>query len=122
MSAYLRSKPKKREWVSRALDRTFSPTSGAIAPIWQDDKTVIAYAEDRGTAHVVHVDATGKSAPKWLTTGRKIVKAFNAVAGGAGATIAYVASEVNQLTELFVLTKSGERRLSDLSASLVAES
>ncbi|MFM7493128.1 MAG: hypothetical protein ACKO2A_04370, partial [Acidimicrobiaceae bacterium] len=103
----------KREWVSRALDRTFSPTSGAIAPIWQDDKTLIAYAEDRGTAHVVQVDATGKSAPKWLTSGRKIVKAFNAVTGGAGATIAYVASEVNQLTELFVLTKSGERRLSD---------
>ncbi|MGA1098826.1 MAG: S9 family peptidase [Ilumatobacteraceae bacterium] len=118
----LEIKTKKREWVSRALDRTFSPTSGAIAPIWQDDKTLIAYAEDRGTAHVVQVDATGKSAPKWLTTGRKIVKAFNAVAGGAGATIAYVASEVNQLTELFVLTKSGERRLSDLSASLIAAS
>ena len=115
-------KTKKREWISRALDRTFSPTSGAVAPIWRDDKTLIAYAEDRGTAHVVQVDATGKTAPKWLTTGRRIVKSFNAAGDGANNTIAFVASEVNQLTELFVLTKSGERRLSDLSESLIAES
>jgi dipeptidyl aminopeptidase/acylaminoacyl peptidase len=115
-------KTKKRKWVSRALDRTFSPTSGAIAPIWQDDKTLIAYAENRGTAHIVKVDASGKAAPKWLTSGRRIVKAFNAAGKGRKNTIAFVASEVNRLTELYVLTKSGERRLSDLSASLVAAS
>jgi dipeptidyl aminopeptidase/acylaminoacyl peptidase len=122
----LEIKTKKREWVSRALDRTFSPTSGAVAPIWSDEKTLIAYAEDRGTAHVVQVDATGKTAPKWLTSGRRIVKSFNAAGASsstsANTTIAFVASEVNQLTELFVLTKSGERRLSDLSAPLVAAS
>jgi dipeptidyl aminopeptidase/acylaminoacyl peptidase len=118
----LEIKTKKREWVSRALDRTFSPTSGAIAPIWRDENTLIAYAEDRGTAHVVQVDATGKIAPKWLTSGRRIVKSFNAIGGAENATVAFVASEVNQLTELFVLTESGEKRLSNLSALLIAES
>jgi dipeptidyl aminopeptidase/acylaminoacyl peptidase len=118
----LEIKTKKREWVSRALDRTFSPTSGTIAPVWLDDETLIAYAEDRGTAHVVQVDATGKIAPKWLTSGRRIVKSFNVSGSAENATVAFVASEVNQLTELFVLTEFGEKRLSNLSALLIAES
>ncbi|MEI8023624.1 MAG: prolyl oligopeptidase family serine peptidase, partial [Actinomycetota bacterium] len=106
---------KKREWVSRALDRTFSPTSGTVAPIWADNKTLIAYAEDRGTAHVVQVDASGKTAPKWLTTGRRTVKSF----GAANKIITFVASEVDQLTELFSTTNQGENRLSNISTNFV---
>lgn len=113
----LEIKTKQREWVSRGLDRTFSPTSGAIAPIWTSNNTLIAYAEDRGTTHVAQIDATGKKNPSWLTTGRRIVKAFHA----SGGTIAFVASAVDQVTELYAITKSGERRLSDVGATLVAQ-
>ncbi len=109
-------KTKQRAWVSRDLDRTFSPTSGGIAPIWSNDNTLIAYAEDRGTAHVVQVDATGKTSPKWLTTGRRIVKAFHAASG----TIAFVASSVNELTELHTVVNNAERKLSSLSTALLA--
>jgi len=106
----------KRQWVTRALDRTFAPTSGPVAPVWADDNTLIAYAEDRGTARIVQVDASGKKDPSYLTGGRRIIKSFHA----AGGTIAFVASEVNQPTELYVLVKGKERRLSDVGASLVA--
>ena len=108
---------KKRVWVSRDLDRTFAPTSGAIAPVWTDNDTLIAYAEDRGTAHVVKVDASGARSPEWLTKGRRIVKAFHA----AGGTIGFVASTVNEMTEAFTLIKGIEQRISDLSASPVGE-
>jgi len=118
----LEIRTKKRQWVSRRLDRTFSPTSGAVAPIWTDNNTLVAYAENRGTAHVVRVDARGKAAPRWLTKGKRVVKSFSAVSGKSNSTIAFVASEVDQLTELFVLQRSGEKRLSNLSAALVAQS
>ncbi|MEK7296166.1 MAG: S9 family peptidase, partial [Actinomycetota bacterium] len=107
---------KKRQWVSRALDRTFMPTSGGIAPAWTGNNTLICYAEDRGTAHVVQIDASGKKNPSFLTAGRRMTKAFDV----AGETIAFVASEVNQANELYVLVKSHERRLSEVGATLVS--
>ncbi|NCZ68470.1 MAG: S9 family peptidase, partial [Acidimicrobiia bacterium] len=108
---------KKRQWVSRALDRTFATTAGSIAPIWMPDGSLLAYAEDRGTAHVVKVDPTGKTAPEWLTTGRRIVKMVHA----AGGVVGFVASAVNQLTEAYAIVAGKERKLSDLGANLIAE-
>lgn len=107
---------KKRQWVSRSLDRTFAPTSGGIAPTWADANTLIAYAEDRGTAHVVQIDASGKKEPSYLTHGRRMTKSFDS----AGGTIAFVASEVNQCSELYVLVKGKERRLTDVGAAFIA--
>ena len=108
---------KKREWVSRALDRTFATTSGSIAPIWMPDGSLLAFAEDRGTAHVAKVDPTGKNVPEWLTSGRRIVKSVHA----ANGVIGFVASAVNQMTEAFSIVAGKERKLSDLGANLVAE-
>ena len=108
---------KKRQWVSRALDRTFATTAGSIAPIWMPDGSLLAFAEDRGTAHVVKVDPTGKTAPEWLTTGRRIVKMVHA----AGGVVGFVASAVNQLTEAYAIVAGKERKLSDLGANLIAE-
>ena len=107
---------KKRQWVSRALDRTFAPTSGGIAPAWVDSNSLIAYAEDRGTAQVVQIDASGKKDPSYLTHGRRMTKSFDA----AGGTVAFIASEVNQTSELYVLVKGKERRLTDVGAALTA--
>jgi len=103
--------------VSRALDRTFGTTAGSVPPIWTKDGSLLAYAEDRGTAHFVRVDPTGKKSPEWVTTGRRIVKGVHA----ANGIIGFVASEVNQMTEVYSIFNSKERRLGDLGANLVAE-
>ncbi len=36
------------EWVSTGLDRTFQPTVGSRAPVWESDSSLLATAEDRG--------------------------------------------------------------------------
>lgn len=108
---------KKRTWVSRGLDRTFATTSGNIAPIWMPDGSLLAYAEDRGTAHVVRVDASGKKSPEWLSTGRRIVKGLHACNG----VIGFVAGEVNQMTEAYSIVDGRERKLSQLGATPLAE-
>ncbi|NBO84697.1 MAG: S9 family peptidase, partial [Actinobacteria bacterium] len=108
---------KKRVWVSRGLDRTFATTSGSIAPIWMPDGSLLAYAEDRGTAHVARVDPSGKRPPEWITTGRRIVKSVHA----ANGVIGFVASAVDQMTEAFSIVSGKERKLSELGANLIAE-
>ena len=108
---------KKRHWVSRGLDRTFQTTGGSIAPIWMNDGSLLAYAEDRGTAHPVRVDPTGKRSPEWITVGRRITKGVHA----AGSTIGFVASAVDQMTEVYAFSNNKERRLSDLGTNLVDE-
>ena len=108
---------KKRQWVSRGLDRTFQTTGGSIAPIWMNDGSLLAYAEDRGTAHPVRVDPTGKRSPEWITVGRRITKGVHA----SGSTIGFVASAVDQVTEVYAFSNNKERRLSDLGTNLVDE-
>jgi dipeptidyl aminopeptidase/acylaminoacyl peptidase len=108
---------KQRQWVSRALDRTFQTTGGSIAPIWMNDGSLLAYAEDRGTAHPVRVDPTGKKSPEWVATGRRITKGVHA----ASNTIALVASAVNQMTEVFAIVNGTERQLSHHGANSLAE-
>ena len=108
---------KKRHWVSRGLDRTFQTTGGSIAPIWMNDGSLLAYAEDRGTAHPVRVDPTGKRSPEWITVGRRITKGVHA----SGSTIGFVASAVDQMTEVYAFSNNKERRLSDLGTNLVDE-
>ena len=108
---------KKRHWVSRGLDRTFQTTGGSVAPIWMNDGSLLAYAEDRGTAHPVRVDPTGKRSPEWITVGRRITKGVHA----SGSTIGFVASAVDQMTEVYAFSNNKERRLSDLGTNLVDE-
>ena len=107
---------KRRQWVSRALDRTFQTTGGSIPPIWMTDGSLLAYAEDRGTAHPVRIDPTGKKSPEWVATGRRITKGVHA----AGSTIGFVASAVDQFTEVFAIVDGVERQLSDLGANALS--
>ena len=108
---------KQRKWVSSALDRTFETTGGSVPPIWMNDGSLLAYAEDRGTAHVVRLDPTGKKSPEWVTTGRRITKGLDA----AGSTIGFVASAVDQLTEVFAVVNGTERRISSLGTNSIRE-
>ena len=100
----------ERQWVSKGLDRTFSSASGVIAPIWLDDTTLLAIAEDRGTSHVYQVDADGAHAPAPLTTGARYVKSFDSRAGTTALTI----SSVDRSTELFVIRDGVETQLTRL--------
>jgi len=97
-------------WLTESFDRTFTPTAGVRAPIWDGDN-ILATAEDRGTAHLYRVglDASG---PATVTSGALSVKGFAA----AGGTVAYVASSVDELADVFVLTDGGTRRLTDFAA------
>ncbi|MEJ7721997.1 MAG: hypothetical protein WKF58_16905 [Ilumatobacteraceae bacterium] len=56
-------------WISDALDRTFWTMSCTQAPVWQDDDTVLAVAEDRGETHLYRVRADGGATPEALTKG-----------------------------------------------------
>ncbi|WP_148288806.1 alpha/beta hydrolase family protein [Ilumatobacter nonamiensis] len=85
-------------WASAGLDRTFMPLSGTRAPVWRDDISVLAAAEDRGETHLFHVFVDGSQVPEPLTDGPIVVSGFDAAAG----TIATVRSTVDRPDELFL--------------------
>jgi len=68
-------------WISSELDRSFAPTAGVRAPVWTDDETVLATAEDRGETHLYELHAAGGKAPVALTSGRSAVQGFDAAGG-----------------------------------------
>lgn len=104
-----------RRWVSLGLDRTFGTTSGSRAPIWESDSSLLAFAEDRGTAQVYRIRTDGDGTATALTSGRHVVKTFDAAAG----TIAYAASSVQCPTEIFALRGGASRRISRVTDEFV---
>jgi dipeptidyl aminopeptidase/acylaminoacyl peptidase len=78
-------------WISDALDRTFATTAGSRPPVWLDDDTLLATAEDRGDTHLYRLSLDG-AAPEPVTHGRVAVVSFDARAGHivtAQATVAH---------------------------------
>jgi dipeptidyl aminopeptidase/acylaminoacyl peptidase len=78
----------ERAWITEALDRTFEPTSGVVPPVWLDDDTILANAEDRGTGHLFRLDPTGKVAPVAITEGPRWIRSFDAAGGQVVAAVA----------------------------------
>ncbi len=68
-------------WISHGLDRNFVPTAGVRPPVWIDDDTVLATAEDRGETHLYRVDVRADAAPERLTSGAVTVASFDARGG-----------------------------------------
>ncbi|MDO8390720.1 MAG: S9 family peptidase [Actinomycetota bacterium] len=97
-------------WLSRALDRTFETTAGTVTPVWLDDANLLTSAEDRGATHLYRVPTDG-SGPVRLTEGAISVKGAHA----AGGTVAYVASSVDAVADVFVLAADGPRRLTSFA-------
>lgn len=87
------------QWVSVGLDRTFGPTAESQAPVWIDDDTLLATAEDRGDTHLYEVPADGSKDPRPLTQGAISVHAFSAGAD----TVAMAQSTVSHPPELVTL-------------------
>ena len=87
----------EHRWLSRQLDRTFETSAGSMSLQWLDDSTLLSAAEDRGETHLYEVSLDA-SEPKRLTSGAIAVNSFDA----AGGTIAYAASAVDALSDIFV--------------------
>ena len=68
-------------WLSTGLDRTFQPTVGSRAPVWESDTHLLATAEDRGATHLYRIPADGSFVPEPLTEGPVSVTSFDAASG-----------------------------------------
>ena len=98
-------------WVSTDLDRTWSPYPGVGVPVWLDDDTIVAAAEDRGNVRLYEVHRDG-SAPKPLWDDGGCVTGYDA----AGGTIAFTMTTQTSPGELFVLSDGKPRQLTTLTA------
>ena len=56
-------------WISEGLDRSFAPPAGTRPPVWLDDDTLLATAEDRGETHLYRLAVDGNAEPERLTSG-----------------------------------------------------
>jgi dipeptidyl aminopeptidase/acylaminoacyl peptidase len=108
--AVLPSSGGEHRWLSHKLDRTFESPAGAVA--WLDDSSLLASAEDRGEAHLYRVMLDG-SAPVALTTGAMVVNSFDT----AGGTIAFGATGVDAVSDIFVLDAGTPRQLTSFADS-----
>lgn len=101
------------DWVaaSAGLDRTFSPYPGARPPVWIDDSTLLANAEDRGETHIHRLAADGSVPPDRITDGPMVVQGFEAALVDGELKVAYVATAVDHPPELFDL----DGRITDLN-------
>lgn len=102
-------------WVSAGFDRTFLPTVGSRAPVWESDTHLLATAEDRGATHLYRISTDGTSVPAPLTDGPVSVTSFDAAAG----VVARAEESVTHPAELHV---GDERRThvgDELAATLV---
>jgi dipeptidyl aminopeptidase/acylaminoacyl peptidase len=86
-------------WVSTGLDRTFMPTAGVRPPVWLDESTLLATAEDHGDTHLYRLAADGSTPPEPVTSGRLSVSSFDA----AGGRIATAQSTVQHPSEIVTL-------------------
>jgi dipeptidyl aminopeptidase/acylaminoacyl peptidase len=71
----------QHRWISTGLDRTFAAYPGLRPPVWVDDATLLASAEDRGETHVYRLAADGSTPPERLTSGPIVVQSFDARGG-----------------------------------------
>ena len=101
----------EHRWISSGLDRTFETTAGSRAPLWLDDDTLLATAEDRGATHLYRLAADGSAAPEALTSGPITIHGFDAAGGRivmARSTVAHPAEivtldgPVTDVTESFL--------------------
>lgn len=94
------------QWLTEAFDRSFECMSCARAPMWIDDRVLIAPAEDRGTTHLYRVHLDG-SPPQPITHGALTITGFDV----SGSTMATTRTTVDAGPELWVgaVGDAGER-------------
>lgn len=101
-----------RRFISEGLDRTFFALNCPHAPLWLDDATLLAAAEDRGTTHVYRLTTDG-STPEAITEGALNVTGFDQRSG----TLATAQSTVSRTSELFVTREGATDQVTQVSMS-----
>ena len=102
--------------LSDKLDRNCEAFPGVRAPVWDNDR-LIASMEDRGRVPVIAVPLDGVGdGPVRLVDGDRWVAGFDF----AGGTLAFVASSVDEPSELYVVRDGAERRLTRHQATFDA--
>ena len=96
-------------WISEGLDRTFHSMSCGDAPVWVDDTTVLAAADDRGTTHIHRLTVDGKP-PERLTDGKRVVTGFD----WKSDTLATAETTVDRSAELFVESDGDRTQRTDV--------
>jgi dipeptidyl aminopeptidase/acylaminoacyl peptidase len=99
----MRPDGSERRWISEGLDRTFLTYPAVRRPVWVDERTMLATAEDRGELHLHRLDVDG-STPQPVTSGPITVLGYDAAAG----TIATAVGRVDRTGEI-VVDRGGER-------------
>lgn len=99
-----------RRWISEGLDRTFQPFSGLRAPIWLDDRRVVAAAEDRGEQQLFVLDVDG-SVPTAITSGAKSVIGHDVAAG----VVATAETSVDRTADIVVEREGVRHDLTQVS-------
>jgi dipeptidyl aminopeptidase/acylaminoacyl peptidase len=87
----------QRRWISEGLDRTFHALYCFQPPVWLDDATLLAAAEDRGTVHVYRLTVDGAT-PEPVTDGQVTVTGFDQRHGSFATT----RTDVAHTSELYV--------------------
>ncbi len=101
----------ERRWISTGLDRTFMCLMCPQPPIWLDDSTLLAAAEDRGDTHLYELTVDGVD-PVAKTSGPSSLTGFSAADGVLARTV----TTVDRSPELWVDRADGEtRQLTHLS-------
>jgi dipeptidyl aminopeptidase/acylaminoacyl peptidase len=85
-------------WISDGLDRPFSPTAGPQPPVWIDEQTLYAIAEDRGDTHLYRI-STNSTPPVAVTSGPCTIGAVSASSG----VVAFTRATVEHPSELHTL-------------------
>ncbi len=94
-----------RHWISEGLDRSFSAMSCPQPPVWLDNHTLLAAAEDRGDTHLYRLSVDGAD-PVPVTSGPLTITGFDAADGA----LANVVTRVDQTPELWLDPGDGEAR------------
>lgn len=99
-------------WISEGLDRSFQSLSCGEAPVWLDDTSLLAAADDRGTTHVHRLTVDGAT-PERITDGTRVVIGFDWNAG----TLATAETTVDRSAELFVERDDDRAQRTDVGMS-----
>ncbi len=97
-------------WISDRLDRTFFNVAGMQPPRWVDSSTLLAIAEDRGTAQLYRLRVDG-SIPDPVTKGALTVEGFDT----SRSALVTVRSTVDRPADVYVTRDGFEQRLTTLN-------
>lgn len=104
----------EHRWLTRSVDRTWTPFPYVRAPIWTGPDALLGSLEDRGRVHLYQVTTSGDCTA--VVTGDRVITAFDA----AGGTVAFAASVFDRPAELYTVIDGVERQLTSVTTAYVA--